>query len=192
MEKDINKKEETGLVKAEFLPMMVEKLLAQSPKEMIEEGRQKARLLVQIVKQKKKPVIIRGEHFLEFEDWQTLAKFYGLTVKTGDAVPVEVNGIKGAKAKATVNVLGVEIGGAEAYCLYDEKNWEDKPFFQLASMAQTRAGAKSLRNILAWVVVLAGFKPTPAEEMENFREEPSQKRSSVDATLVPEQQGDLF
>jgi len=32
-------------------------------------------------------------------------------------------------------------------------------------MAQTRAGAKALRNVLAWVAVLAGYKPTPAEEI---------------------------
>jgi hypothetical protein len=32
-------------------------------------------------------------------------------------------------------------------------------------MAQTRAGAKAFRNRLAWVVVLAGYRPTPAEEM---------------------------
>jgi len=35
----------------------------------------------------------------------------------------------------------------------------------LSSMAQTRAGAKALRNRFAWVVVLAGYRPTPAEEM---------------------------
>jgi hypothetical protein len=40
------------------------------------------------------------------------------------------------------------------------------PWFQLASMAQTRAGAKALRNAFAWVVVLAGYQPTPAEEMD--------------------------
>jgi hypothetical protein len=34
-------------------------------------------------------------------------------------------------------------------------------------MAQTRACAKALRNVLAWVVVLAGYAPTPAEEMES-------------------------
>lgn len=37
--------------------------------------------------------------------------------------------------------------------------------FQLRSMAQTRACAKALRNVLAWVVMLAGYKTTPAEEM---------------------------
>lgn len=41
---------------------------------------------------------------------------------------------------------------------------EAVPLFQLKSMAQTRAGAKALRNILSWVFVLAGFEPRIAEE----------------------------
>jgi len=45
---------------------------------------------------------------------------------------------------------------------------EQVPQFQLRSMAQTRAGAKALRNALAWVVVLAGYAPTPAEEMDEI------------------------
>ena len=40
------------------------------------------------------------------------------------------------------------------------------PLFQLRSMAQTRACSKVIRNVFAWVVVLAGYKPTPAEEMD--------------------------
>jgi len=36
-------------------------------------------------------------------------------------------------------------------------------------MAQTRACAKALRNVLAWVVVLAGYRATPAEEMQGSR-----------------------
>jgi hypothetical protein len=39
------------------------------------------------------------------------------------------------------------------------------PEYQLNSMAQTRAAGKALRFVLSWVVVLAGFDPTPAEEM---------------------------
>jgi hypothetical protein len=52
-----------------------------------------------------------------------------------------------------------------------------KPLFQLRSMAQTRACAKALRSIFAWVVVLAGYKPTPAEEMtgHEFDDQPEPK-----------------
>jgi len=144
-----------------------------------------AKALSRVVSQKKKPVIMNGEQYLEFEDWQTLGQFYAVTVKTGDAVMVDIGGVKGARATAQLISLktGEIIGGAEAYCMRDEDKWgtrpkyeyqdnervkigdEPVPWFQLASMAQTRAGAKALRNRLAWIAVLAGYRPTPAEEM---------------------------
>jgi len=144
-----------------------------------------AKALGRVISQKKKPVIINGEQYLEFEDWQTLGQFDGVSVRTGDAELVEIDGIKGAKAKAYLvnNKTGEIIGGAEAYCMRDEEKWgirpkyeyhdnkrvnvgnELVPWFQLASMAQTRAGSKALRNKEAWIAVLAGYKPTPAEEM---------------------------
>lgn len=46
-----------------------------------------------------------------------------------------------------------------------QKGSKPKPLFQLRSMAQTRAEAKALKGVFSWVVVLAGYKPTPAEEL---------------------------
>jgi hypothetical protein len=43
---------------------------------------------------------------------------------------------------------------------------EQVPAFQLMSMAQTRALSKVHSAALRWIVVLAGFSPTPAEETE--------------------------
>lgn len=45
---------------------------------------------------------------------------------------------------------------------------EPVPLFQLKSMAQTRAGAKVLRQLFSWVMVLAGYQPTPAEEIDGM------------------------
>ena len=39
--------------------------------------------------------------------------------------------------------------------------------FQIASMAQTRAVSKAFRLALSWVMTLAGYEPTPAEEMKS-------------------------
>src|SRR5678816_2244550 len=50
---------------------------------------------------------------------------------------------------------------------------EGVPSFQLRSMAQTRAASKALRNALAWVVVLAGYRPTPAEELPQVDHRPT-------------------
>jgi len=141
--------------------------LVQAPEVVLQEAQRAALALQRVVAGKKKPVIFKGEQYLEFEDWQTVGKFYGLCARTFEATPVEIFGVKGAKARAEVVDLrtGQVVGGAEAYCMRDEENWAGKPWFQLASMAQTRAGAKALRNVLAWVVVLAGYRPTPAEEL---------------------------
>jgi hypothetical protein len=48
---------------------------------------------------------------------------------------------------------------------------EQVPMFQLMSMSQTRACAKGLRNVLSWVVVLAGYKPVVVEEMTGNEDE---------------------
>lgn len=138
-----------------------------TPKEILQDAHLAARELQAVISKKKKPVKFNGEQYLEFEDWQTLGRFYGLTVKIDSTKFVEFGDVKGFEAIASViNVnTGIEVSSAESLCLNDERNWSNKPLFQLKSMAQTRAGSKALRNVLAWVVVMAGYKPTPAEEM---------------------------
>jgi hypothetical protein len=140
--------------------------ITRAPKEVLESAREAAVALKEVIAQRHKKVVFNGEQYLQFEDWQTVGGFFGSSVATGDAELVEIDGIPGFKAKARViDSNGIEVSTAEAYCMKDEYNWKSKPLFQLASMAQTRAGAKALRNKFAWVAVLAGYSPTPAEEM---------------------------
>jgi hypothetical protein len=150
-----------------------------------------------VISKKKKPVIMNGEQYLEFEDWQTLGRFYGVTARVRETRPLTMGSAQGFEATAeAVRADGMVISAADAMCMNDEDKWGMRakyewkdgekvqvgevptPFYQLRSMAQTRACAKALRNVLAWVVVLAGYKPTPAEEMAgveagNERNEPS-------------------
>jgi len=151
--------------------IITDKAMSRPPDRVISEAKIAINVFKGVIEQKPKKVIIKNEQYLEYEDWQTLGEFYRCSAITRDAVPIEVDGVKGAKAHADlVNIdTGVIIGGAEAYCLRDEENWKDKPWFQLASMAQTRAGSKAFRNRLAWVAVMAGYRPTPAEEMDGQR-----------------------
>ncbi len=176
-----------------------------SPEETLEFASRAAKALKQVISLKPKPVIMNGEQYLEMEDWELCGQFYGYTVRTGEAMPVEVDGVKGAKAHADLIDIktGMYLGGAEAYCMRDEEHWNTRPkyewqgegdnrkrikvgdeivpWFQLALMAQTRAGAKAFRNRLAWVVVLAGYRATPAEEMTDDTASPAVKeRRTVD------------
>lgn len=142
-------------------------VVQRDPEVVLAEAHKAAKALQNVIANKAKKVVFNGEQYMEYEDWTVLARFYGLAVQTKDAAPIEINGVHGARASADVFDIksGQVVGRADAYCLRDEQNWKGKPWFQLASMAQTRAGAKALRNVLSWVVVLAGYKATPAEEM---------------------------
>lgn len=142
--------------------------LLKSKEEVQMENSQALAVLKEILDNKSDIVIIRGERHLGLEDWIAIGTAYGLSLKTGDAEPVEVFEAKGFKAKAEIidRNTGLVIGGAEAYCLDNERNWEKKDYFQMASMAQTRAGSKAYANELKGVVALyKSLSGTPAEEM---------------------------
>lgn len=153
------------------------------PEKEVEFAARAAKALKSIIERKPKKVIINGEQYLEFEDWQTIARFFNTTVGTEKTKKItdEEGKLIGYEATAVVyNSQGIKIGSAEASCLRDEDNWKGKPEFQLKSMAQTRACAKALRNIFGWVVVLAGYKTTPAEELNDRNyEENTPKRKTV-------------
>jgi len=146
-----------------------------------------AKGLTNIIQNNKiKPVIIGNKKHLLFEHWQMLARFFNMSVGTDEVKEEIIDGkVAGYKAKAVVyNAIGVIVGSAEASCFANEKNWQGKPRFQLKSMAQTRACAKALRNVLGWVVVLEGYNPTPAEEMDNETPAPAPVKSN-EPTYVP-------
>jgi hypothetical protein len=191
-----------------------------APTAVLAEAQKAAAALQDVISRKPNPVLMNGQQYLEFEDWQTLGRFYGITAREdGDPEFVSLGTVEGFKASAVaVDRTGRELSRATAYCLNDEEKWstrakyawvyvckdgtmsvedpgfekitwepnpskpgknrpvkrrelvgeEKVPLFQLASMAQTRAAAKALRNVLSWVAVLAGYKPTPAEELDEL------------------------
>jgi len=157
-------------------------VVGRPPAAILAEARVAAQALEEVLKNKKNPVMFNGQQYLEFEDWQTIGKFYGLAVRTEKAEFFEIEQTSGARASAIVYhaTSGKIMGSAEAWCLRDEPNWRSKPWFQLASMAQTRAGAKALRNLLSWVIVLAGYGATPAEELASDHKIQKEHESTTD------------
>lgn len=142
-----------------------------APATVLAEAQKAATALKDVIARKAKPVIINGEQYIEAPDWQLIGKFYGYTSGLEhEPEYVELNEAHGFKATAVaIDRSGVVRSRATAYCMDDEQRWDKAPTFQLCSMAQTRANAKVLRNVLGWVVELAGYKPTPAEEMDGVQ-----------------------
>ena len=61
---------------------------------------------------------------------------------------------------------GAIIGGASAICTRDERNWSNRDDYAVRSMAVTRATGKAFRLGFSWIMKLAGYEATPAEEMD--------------------------
>ena len=179
--------------------------LSGAPTHVLNEAKKAAKALTGVIEAKPKKVVFNGKTYLQFEDWQTLGRFYGVTAVARSTKYVEygtgddkVCGFE-ACADALLVAGNQVVSSAEAMCLNDEPNWSRKPLFQLKSMAQTRACAKALRNVLAWVVVLAGYAPTPAEEMDSVESNGNgvvmpRRKSEVPngSTINFQQQKELF
>lgn len=163
--KEVEVVEEKALVTQE--PPKQSLVLEGDPDQQMDFAIKAANALMRAVSQKKSPVMIRGNQYLEYGDWQVLGRFYGATasVSWSKKLTNEEGKFIGYEARAEVLHNGIVISAAEAMCMRDERNWKDRDEFMLRSMAQTRAASKALRNAYGWVAELAGMKSTPAEEM---------------------------
>lgn len=122
---------------------------------------------------------IQGRKYVKVEGWEVLGSFLGV-------LPRErvVSELPDGSYEAFVDLIrsadGVIIGGASAICGSDEKRWGGADRYARRSMAVTRAVGKAYRTSFSWIISLAGYAPTPAEEMplveENYKEDPEQKK----------------
>lgn len=136
--------------------------LVGNPQDRLKQANEAAKALMTVAQ----PVSIQGKPYLTIKDWQTIGSFYGLFAGADEAEPVNIDNVAGFRAKAVVRTAdGTIISSAMAYCL-DEGIWKGREKFAQASMAQTRAASKALRNCVGWVAHLAGYEDTPAEEMD--------------------------
>ena len=75
MKKPKEKKEEVAIV----VQPKKELVLEGDPQAQLDFAMKAANALMTAVGQKKNKVMIRGEQYLEYGDWQTLARFFGAT-----------------------------------------------------------------------------------------------------------------
>lgn len=109
---------------------------------------------------------IKEKDHVYCEGWTTLGAMLGVCVREVETVESETT--KG-EFIATVEAIrtsdGSVIGRASHSCGPDETEWAKRPRAARRSMAQTRATGKVMRLLFSWVMQLAGYSPTPMEEM---------------------------
>lgn len=70
------------------------------------------------------------------------------------------------EARVQIVRHGEVIGAAQALCTRAEPNWRSKSAMAIESQAITRATSKAYRITLGFIMAIAGYEATPAEEME--------------------------
>jgi hypothetical protein len=132
------------------------------PVAVVEQSSKIASALSDVLKQKGLAKKISGREFVLVEGWTLLGTMLGVFPVVEWTRKLE----DGWEARVEARTLGGQVvGAAEAECLRSEKSWAKRDDYALRSMAQTRAMSKALRGPLGFIVQLAGFSPTPAEEM---------------------------
>ena len=110
-----------------------------------------------------------GKKYPRAEVWQFGAACLGITpmvTQTEEVISDKGEELGFVSIAHALNSAGRVISGAEAACMHSEPDWQGKPSFQLRAMAETRSCSRVLRHVLAYVMVMAGLCPTPAEEMD--------------------------
>jgi hypothetical protein len=173
---------ETG----ELLPAVVQTATlfgTENPDEVLEHAREHARVLMRVVKEQNLAVTIGSAEHLRVEAWTLLGSQVGVFPVAETVEPVEIDGVAGFRASVkAVTRYGDVVGRSVAYCMRDEPMWSLTPtnkygkalevrnLHALAAMAETRATSRALRKPLGFIVQLAGFNPTAAEEMPGVGE----------------------
>lgn len=147
------------------------------PASFIEFAAKQATALAAVIDKQKLFTIIQGRKHVNVEGWQTLGALNRLQAFT-ELVEVErfmkpndsqTRQIPGIRVRAVVSARrttdGVAVAQAEGFCSSEERTWSQRDEYAIRSMAQTRATSKVFRQALAWVMTLAGYDTTPAEEM---------------------------
>jgi len=132
------------------------------PHEVVTRATATADALIQVVRSKQLIKRIGNSDHVLVEAWTLLGAMLGVFPVCQWTRKLE----DGWEARVVAQTLsGAIVGAAEAECLRSESNWKNRDDYALRSMAQTRATSKAMRAPLGFIVQLAGFNPTPAEEM---------------------------
>lgn len=134
---------------------------------------------------------IQGKNYVKVEGWQFAGALTGTVPIVRSVVRVEGEN-KEIKYRAEVELVrvttGKQVGYGVAYCSNLESKRRGADEYVIASMAQTRATGKAYRNVFGWLVKVAGYETTPAEEIDIDAEQNKKDREEKIKSAVEERE----
>jgi len=161
------------------------------PKEIITKAKNIANALVPVVDRANLFNIIQGRKYVLAEGWTTMAAMLGVFPQTEYCKRLDRENEITYQARLVLkHVSGLVVGAGDAICSTKEASKAKFDEYAIASMAQTRAVGKACRLSFSWIMALAGYEATPAEEMEfasAWQDSPPKKPDSATKSPPPEQ-----
>lgn len=160
-------------IEPEAMPTKPSSLFNMEPKETIAYAKKIAEPLADVIEKQKLYSIIQGKKYVKCEGWTTLGALLGIVPRE-----TSVTRLNDGSYEAHVDLInftsGRIVGGSSALCSIEEKRWGSADDYARRSMAITRATGKAFRLGFSWIMTLAGYQPTPAEEMpvQDMKEKP--------------------
>ena len=163
----------TNLVAREQpLPATATATATPAPQEVVDTARCQSKLLMDIVEKTGCYMKLRDKKYLMVEAWECIGAFNGTHAETESLTPIIEDGqTVGYQAKVQLFKNGAVVGGASMPCFFTENACKGKEkdshgkHKAAMSAAQTFATSKAYRMNFSYVAILAGYQPTPAEEM---------------------------
>lgn len=142
--------------------------------------------LKEMIVQNKLYTDIKGKNYVNVEGWQIAGAFTGTYPIVEKVEQIPTANPKEYKYRAEVSLRDKDnnvVGYGVALCSNKEHGKTGFDEYAVASMAQTRAVGKAYRMKIGWLLKVAGYETTPAEEMDAIKEaqvvEEQKKRPTI-------------
>jgi len=141
-----------------------------NPADVVANATIQAKLLMDIVEKTHCFQLIAKKKYLQVEAWETIGAFNQTHAVTESIRPIlKENEIIGYEADVKLWKGDMIVGGATMPCFFTENACKgkegDAKHKASMSAAQTFATSKAYRMNYSYVAILAGYEPTPAEEI---------------------------
>jgi hypothetical protein len=171
---------EVGLTVIEPREMLNETI---SPEGTVALASRMATALKDIVERQHLYAVIQGKKFPQVEAWMTIARMDNVVCRE---VPRGITRHEDGSYEAEVELIrlsdGMVIGYGSALCgSKGDKPWDSRAEPARRSMAVTRATSRAFRQQYSWIMALAGYEPTPADEMPHQENSGSRPIGAYDA-----------
>lgn len=151
-------------------PSTSHNFLSLEPEAMAKRAGVIATVLADIIEKQQLYTMIGGKKHVQIAGWATMGSFLGYLPRE-----VWVKELPDGSYEAMVELYSIHtgqiVGQASSLCSIKESRWGKAEKYARRSMAITRATGKAYRLGFAWVMAMAGYEGTPAEEMPHQVEE---------------------